>query len=143
MGSLDVAGQDLALADVIGAADDAFGLHPLDDAGGPVIADLEVALHEARRGLAITADQRDRLVVERVAGIAAVAAGIDVERCLDVLGDLVEIDRLAVALEEGDDVLDLLVADERPVDAGDAAAAGHVEHVAAAEQLLGAALAED
>ena len=37
----------------------------------------------------------------------------------------------------------LLVGDERAVDAGDLLAAGHVEHVALAEQLLGALLAED
>ena len=42
-----------------------------------------------------------------------------------------------------DDLLDLLVGDERAVHAADAAAAGHVEHVALAEQLLGALLAED
>jgi hypothetical protein len=43
----------------------------------------------------------------------------------------------------GDDLLDLLVGDEGAVDALDAAAAGHVEHVAHAEQLLGALLAQD
>ena len=43
----------------------------------------------------------------------------------------------------GDDLLDLVLRHERAVDAGDAAAAGHVEHVALAEQLLGALLAED
>ena len=43
----------------------------------------------------------------------------------------------------GDDLLDLVVGDERAVHALDAAAAGHVEHVAHAEQLLGALLAED
>jgi hypothetical protein len=43
----------------------------------------------------------------------------------------------------GDDLLDLGVRDEGAVDAGDAAAAGHVEHVALAEQLLGALLAQD
>ena len=37
----------------------------------------------------------------------------------------------------------LLVGDERAVDAGDLLAARHVEHVALAEQLLGALLAED
>ena len=36
-----------------------------------------------------------------------------------------------------------LVADERAVDADDLLAAGHVEHVALAQQLLGALLAED
>ena len=40
-------------------------------------------------------------------------------------------------------LLDLLVGAERAVHAGDAAAARHVEHVALAEQLLGAHLAED
>ena len=43
----------------------------------------------------------------------------------------------------GDDLLDLGVGDEGAVHAGDAAAARHVEHVALAEQLLGALLAED
>jgi hypothetical protein len=43
----------------------------------------------------------------------------------------------------GHDLFDLFVADEGPVDAGDAAAAGHVEHVAHAEKLFGAHLAED
>ena len=46
-------------------------------------------------------------------------------------------------LQERDDALDLLVRDEGAVDTGDAPAARHVEHVAAAEQLLGAAFAED
>ena len=39
--------------------------------------------------------------------------------------------------------LDLAVGDERAVQAGDAPAAGHVEHVALAQQLLGALLAQD
>ena len=43
----------------------------------------------------------------------------------------------------GDDLLDLVVGHERPVDARDAPAARHVEHVALAEQLLGALLAEN
>ena len=49
----------------------------------------------------------------------------------------------ALFLDMGDDLLDLGVRHEGPVDAGDAAAARHVEHVALAEQLLGALLAED
>ena len=42
-----------------------------------------------------------------------------------------------------DDLLDLVVGDEGAVEARNAAAARHVEHVALAEQLLGALLAED
>ena len=40
-------------------------------------------------------------------------------------------------------LLDLGVRDERPVHAGNPPAAGHVEHVALAQQLLGAHLAQD
>src|SRR3546814_4566565 len=41
------------------------------------------------------------------------------------------------------DRLHFLVGDERPVDARDLLAAGHVEHVALAQQLLGALFAQD
>ncbi len=46
-------------------------------------------------------------------------------------------------LEETHHRLDLLIGDEGAVDAGDAPAAGHVQHVAAAQELLGAGLAQD
>src|SRR3982750_3662408 len=64
---VDVARQHLALADVVGRADHALLLHALDDAGGAVIADLQVALDEAGRALALARHQGDRLVVELVA----------------------------------------------------------------------------
>src|SRR3712207_7151194 len=46
--------------------------------------------------------------------------------------------RSALGLEVGDHGLDLAVGHERAMQAGDAAAPGHVEHVALAQQLLGA-----
>ena len=49
--------------------------------------------------------------------------------------------RAALHLEVGHHLLDLVVRDEWSVDTADAAAAGHVEHVALAEQLFGALLA--
>src|SRR5690348_8147329 len=64
---VDVARQHLALADVVGGADHALLLHALDDAGGSVVADLQVALDEAGRALALARHERDRLVVELVA----------------------------------------------------------------------------
>src|SRR3982074_1379855 len=70
----DMPGQNLALADMVGGRDDALALHPLDDARRPVVADLQMALHEAGRGLALAADQRHRLVVEQVARFRALAA---------------------------------------------------------------------
>src|SRR5438067_13736432 len=60
-------GEDLALADMVGGADDAFGLHALDQTRGAVVADLQIALHKARRGLALARDERDGLVVQRIA----------------------------------------------------------------------------
>ena len=51
--------------------------------------------------------------------------------------------RRALALQVVDDALDLLVRDEGAVDAVDAPAARHVEHVALTEQLLGPLLAQD
>src|SRR3954466_3532017 len=104
--------QDLAFADVGGGAADAFRFHALDDAGGAVVADLQVALDEAGRAFALAADQRDRLVVEPVAVLAGARAAAEREGLAVggaiVLGDLVEVDGLAVALEEIDDALDLL-----------------------------------
>src|SRR6266404_1041648 len=64
---VDVARQDLALADMIGRAHHALALHALDDAGGAVVADLQVALDEAGAALALARHQGDRLIVELVA----------------------------------------------------------------------------
>src|SRR5436189_87603 len=54
-----------------------------------------------------------------------------------------EILRRALRLEVAHDLLDLVVGHEWAVHAADAAAARHVQHVALAEQLLGALLAQD
>src|SRR3546814_11095784 len=59
---------------MVGAADDAFLFHALHDAGGAVVADLQVALDKRRAGLALAADQSHRLVVESVFLAAAFAA---------------------------------------------------------------------
>ena len=60
-----------------------------------------------------------------------------------VLGDGVEIFGHALQLQMIDHLLDLLVGDEGTVHALDAAATGHVEHVAHSEQLFGALLAQN
>src|SRR5690606_14540095 len=123
--------------------DDALGFHAFDEARRPVVADLQVALDEARRGLALAADERDGLVVERIALAALAGTPAEEAAPLRLLRDLVEIGGLTMRLEERDNRLDLLVADERRVHAGDAASAGHEEHVAAPQKLLGAAFAEN
>ncbi len=50
--------QDLALSGVVGRADDAFLLHPLHQRGGAVVADLQAALDVGGRGLLVA--QHDR-----------------------------------------------------------------------------------
>src|SRR5271156_6659195 len=125
------ADQHLALADMVGLADHALGLHALDQARRAVVADLQIALDEAGRGLALARHQRDRLVVEIVARAAAllIEAALAAAELL-VLGDRLDIGRLALVFQKADHLLDLGVGHERAVHAGDAAAAGHVEHVA-------------
>src|SRR5258708_7845618 len=66
------AGQDLALAGVVGGADDTLVLHPLHQRGGAVVADLQAALDVAGRGLAVAGDHGHGAVVEIVA-LAALA----------------------------------------------------------------------
>src|SRR5919108_2916392 len=56
--------QDLALADVVGGPDDALPLHPLDQVGGPIVADRQAALDIAGRGLAIPQHEGDRLFIK-------------------------------------------------------------------------------
>jgi len=62
---------------MVGGADDPLRLHSLDDAGGAVVADLEMALDEAGRGLALAADQRDGAIIEIVARAALAPIGLD------------------------------------------------------------------
>src|SRR5688572_5316809 len=76
--------QDLALAGVVGGADDAFFFHALDQACGAVVADLELPLDEARRGLALTQHNLDRLAIE-TAVFAFLAVPAQAERIFLVL----------------------------------------------------------
>src|SRR5690606_30039016 len=138
----EVAGEHFALADMVGSADDALALHALDDARGAVIADLQVTLHEAGRSLPFPTDNGDRLVVELVAALGFVAAGKPRGGLL-LARDVLDIGRAALLFKEPDHRFDLGIAHERAVNAGDPAALGHVEHVALAEELLGALLAQD
>src|SRR5262245_12507573 len=64
--------QDLALAGMIGLADDPFLLHPLHDRGGAIVADLQPPLDVAGRSLTVAQYDLHSLLVEvgRVAGRA-------------------------------------------------------------------------
>src|SRR5690606_8124116 len=138
--------QYLALARMVGRADDTFLLHSLDDGGGTVVAYAEAALDIAGRGLAIPKDNSDSLIVG-IVGILQIAAGPTLAGrrvvLVIVLRDGIEIFRHALRLEVPNNLFDFVVGYERPVDTLHAAAAGHVEHVAHAEQLFRALLAQN
>src|SRR3954464_10995888 len=137
--------QNLAAADMVGGADDAVLLHPLDQPRGIVVADAELALEVGGRGLLALRYRLHRLAVELRLGIV-LAGRLTLEHVAAVLrflGDRLDIFGPALRLPEFGDGANLLVGDERAVDPGDLLAAGHVEHVALAEQLLGALLTED
>src|SRR5437588_349421 len=90
--------EHFALADMVGRADDALGFHLFDEPRRAVVADLQIALHKAGRGLAFAAYQRYRLVIQIVAG-AAVLAAERIERAAGViLGDLLDVVGLAMRL---------------------------------------------
>src|SRR5437764_6198788 len=94
-------GEDLAFADMVGRADDALGFHALDEPRGAVVADLQIALHKARRGLALAGDERHRLVIQRIARAAFVLAeAVKAAARAVILGDVEEVLRLAVPLQE-------------------------------------------
>src|SRR6476659_2007369 len=142
-----LAHQNFALAGVVGLADHPFLFHALHERSRPVVADLQAALNVAGRGLAIAQDDLHGLLVEITALRLAHAGGIEDRIAVLVLllgrGDGFEILWRALRLEVPDDLFDLLVGAKRAVNTADASAAGHVEHVALAKELLGTLLAQN
>src|SRR5947209_3138948 len=132
--------QHLAAADMVGLADEAVLLHAFDQPRGAVVSDAELPLEVGGRRLLALGDNLDCLAIEL--GLGVVLAGrLTIEQIaaiLRLLGDRLDIVGSALPAPMLGDRADLLVGDERAVDANDLLAAGHVEHVALAEQLLGA-----
>src|SRR3546814_10221562 len=96
-----------------------------------------MALDEARRRLLLARDQGHGLLVQVA---ALVDAAVALERghaaaALVVLGHGIDIGRLALFLEEADDVLDLAVGHERTVDAADAPTRSE-EHTSELQSLM-------
>ena len=117
-GFLVLGDENLALAGVVGGADDALLLHLLDNRGGAIVADRQTALDVAGRGLAVAQNDGNGAVVEVVrfvvavdeavgAGLAALGVGVN--------GNGGEILRRALRLQVRDDLLDFLVRDKRTV----------------------------
>ena len=98
--------ENLALAGVVGLADDAFAFHPLDQRRRLVVADGEAPLDIGGGGLLVGQNDMDGLVVKLVARagiIVAASIGIAAEIATLVLlvGDRIEIIRRALGLEMG------------------------------------------
>ena len=133
---------------MIGRADQPFFLHLLHQPRGLVVADRELALDVGGGAFAIPDHDLHRLIVKRIllAGIAAKAEHQIKLAFLLAVGAFhhaANIFGRAEGFEMVHHLLDLLIADERPVHTGDARAARHVEHVAHAQKLLGALFAQN
>src|SRR4029079_14378156 len=77
--------QHLAAPDMVGLADEAVLLHPLNEPRGTVVADAQLALQVGSRGLLALGDDLDRLAVELRLGII-LAGRLAVEQIAAVLG---------------------------------------------------------
>src|SRR3954447_9207023 len=132
--------------------DYALSFHSVYQTSRTVVPDLQAALDEADRRLALAGNQGHRVLVQFV--IAAGEGGRTFLRsggggftlvvtAVIVLGDGMQIVGRALFLQVADHFLYFLVGDEGTMDTGDPAAAGHVEHVALAQQLLGPLFTQD
>src|SRR5262249_16831039 len=95
--------QHLAFADMVGGAAPAFLLHLLDALRRGVVADLQVPLDEAGARLALARDEIDRLVEQPLLALARERRQRPVA-LVGNFGDLLDIGRLALLPEEGDDL---------------------------------------
>src|SRR5271165_1139721 len=92
--------QNLALAHVVGRADDALSFHPFDDSRGAIVANLEMALHKAGRRLTLPTYYGDCLCIERVAQTALLLASRQTEGRVVILGDRIDVVGLGARLQE-------------------------------------------
>src|SRR5919202_233016 len=137
--------QDAARFRAFVARDDAPTLEHVDQAAGSGIADPEAALQEARRGCLGCDDDLDRALEQRVlVGIELRILAVLLRRRLGRLEQaLVEL-LLPLRAALLDDQRDLLLGHERALEALEARRPQRLEeHVALAEQALGARLVED
>src|SRR3954466_5208667 len=137
--------EHFAPPDMVGSTDHPFFLHPLDQPRGIIVADAQLALEVGGRSLLALGDDLDGLAEHLRLGIVLAdrLAVEDVAAILRLFGDRLDIIRMTLPAPEIGHLAHLLVGDEGAVDARDLLAARHVEHVALAEQLLGALLAEN
>src|SRR3954454_15177046 len=77
--------QHLAAADMVGLADEAVLLHPLDEARRAVVADAQLALQVGSRGFLALGDDLHRLAVELGLGIV-LAGRLAIEQIAAVFG---------------------------------------------------------
>src|SRR3546814_15895302 len=100
---------------MIGGGDQALFLHALDDAGGAVVADLQMALHEAGGSLAMLQNHGHGTVVEVVAAAFAAEAAAAIEIRFAVVGDRFDVGSPPPSFHEGAPVFYHAVRDQRPL----------------------------
>src|SRR5579884_3900811 len=124
---------------------EAFFLHPLDQPCSTVVSDPELALKVRGRCLLALGNDLDGLAIKLCLCIV-LAARLPVEQVAAVfrlLGDRLNIIRSTLLAPMFSNGSDLFVAHEWAMHSDYLLAAWHVEHVALAEQLLGALLAKN
>ena len=134
---------------MVRCSDNAVLFHAFHDGRRAVIADLEAALDIGCRGLAVAQDNRDGLIIG-IAGGSAETALIE-NRALIVIGDIqfviprnvFKIVRLTLRFEVCDNFFDFAIGNKRAVNAADATATRHEEHIALTEELLGTLFAQN
>ena len=109
---------------MVGGGHEAVLLHPLDVPRRTVVADSHLPLQPAGRRLLALRDDLDRLAEFLFLGaVVADRRTVQREAVLGFLGDRLDVFWLALRAPVVGDRLDLIVADEGPVDADDALAA--------------------
>src|SRR5262249_61816357 len=115
--------------------------------GGRVVANVQRTLNIAGRSLAVARHDRNRLLIKIAAFAAAHRGRVENRIAVFVLrifgGHRFEIFRHALRLQMAHHPFDLLVGDERPVPAADAATTDHVEHAALALEPLATLYAKE
>jgi hypothetical protein len=114
---------DFAGFGAAGGADDAAVLEDIHHAGRAAVADLQAALEQGGAGLALAADDLDAVLHQFLVLLAVLVVESRTGFC-NCLVDLDLVAGFALLGDEVDDVLDLLVGDERALGADQSAEPG-------------------
>src|SRR5438034_9854884 len=136
--------QNVARFGAFAGADDAAVFQLVHDARRAGVAEAQPALKERDARLLFAADDFDALLDQVLVFVDAVFAVEAAQRFGELLVDFQFVTRFALPGDEFDDAIGLLVSDERALGADEFGGAGRqIEHVAFAEQFVGAHPVQD